>query len=179
MDDFPVLKTERLVLNYPERSDIPDIVQMLNEPDYSSHTLGLPYPYTPKDAEFWLGLAQKGLEQKDKFVFAVRLQESGKIIGGIDISLVPKHRRGEIGYWLGKNYWNQGYMTEAGKAVIRFGFEELSLKRIYASHFSTNPASGRVMQKIGMEKEGFLKAYTNKGEDYQDHVQYAIINPNL
>ncbi len=178
MKEFPVLTTKRLLLNQLQESDISEIVHLLNEPEYAKHTLTMPYPYLAKNAKFWLGLAQKGFEQKDKYIFAIRLKDEPKIIGGIDLGINLLHNKAELGYWIGKPYWGQGYMTEAGKAVVEFGFD-LGLKKIFASHFSTNPASGRVMLKLGMQKEGVLKCHTKKGDTYQDHVLYAIINETM
>lgn len=83
--------------------------------------------------------------------------------------------KAESGYWLAEYHWNNGYITEAVKAVIAFGFEQLNLKRIFATHFVDNNASGRVLEKAGMKKEGVLIAHTNKNELYQNHILYAII----
>lgn len=174
MNKFPTLSTDRLLLNQVQENDIPEIVNLLNEKGFSEHTINLPYPYLAKNAEFWVGLAQKGFKNKDKYVFAIRQKGHPKIIGGIDLNLITRHNKAEIGYWLGKSHWGKGYMTEATKAVIQFGFD-LGLKKIFASHFTTNPASGKVLQKAGMQKEGLLKCHTKKGDVYQDHVIYAVI----
>ena len=85
------------------------------------------------------------------------------------------NNKAELGYWLDEAHWNQGFVTEAAKVLLDFGFETLKLKRIFASYFSFNEASGRIMQKIGMEKEGVLRAYTLKNGQYMDHVVYASI----
>ena len=175
MKKFPTITTERLLLNEVQESDVPDIVGIFKEEEVSEFTLSIPYPYAAKDAMFWLGLAQKGFANKDMYVFAIRQQETEKIIGGIDLSLNIKHNKGELGYWLGKPYWNKGFMTEAAQALVEFGFETLGLKKIFASHLVDNPASGKVMKKIGMEKEGVLKCYTKKGDVYNDHVFYGVI----
>ncbi len=174
MNKFPSIATDRLVLNQLQRSDIYEIVQLLNEKVFSENAISLPYPYFPRYAEFWLGVAQKGFEEKNKYIFAIRQKDNPKIIGGIEIGIDTKNNKAELGYWMGKKYWNQGYMTEAVKSVIEFGFK-LGLKKISASHFSTNPASGKVMIKAGMKKEGMLRCHTKKGDSYQDHVVYAII----
>ncbi len=65
--------------------------------------------------------------------------------------------------------------TEATRAIIRFGFEALGYNRIYAYHFVGNPASGRVMQKAGMKKEGVLRQEVRKGDVFQDHAIYSIL----
>ena len=90
--------------------------------------------------------------------------------------LNQENRSGEVGYSLSRAHWNRGYMTEALKAVIDFGFEVLLLNRIEAQHETANPASGRVMAKAGMQKEGVLRSRIfNKGK-YVDVALYAILH---
>ena len=84
-------------------------------------------------------------------------------------------QKGKQGYWLGKDYWNKGYATEAVKAVIGYGFEKLRLNRIYAGHFTKNPASGRVMQKTGMTHEGLGREHILHWGVYEDMVECAIL----
>ena len=83
--------------------------------------------------------------------------------------------RAELGYWIGKPYWGQGYCTEAARATLDFGFEQLGLNRIFAHHFARNPASGRVMQKIGMTREGRLRQHVKKWDAFEDLELYGIL----
>ena len=83
--------------------------------------------------------------------------------------------RAELGYWIDRPYWNQGYCTEAGRAVLWYGFTELNLNRIHAYHLSRNPASGRVMQKLGMTREGLLRQHAKKWGKYEDIVEYGLV----
>ena len=86
-----------------------------------------------------------------------------------------ENRSAEVGYSLSRDYWNQGIMTEALRAVIRFGFEELRLNRIEAQHELDNPASGQVMRHVGMQYEGTLRQrIKNKGR-FVDVALYAIL----
>src|SRR5690606_40251496 len=80
-------------------------------------------------------------------VLAITLREDGTLAGAIGLDVEPLHRRAELGYWVGLDYWGRGYCTEAALALVRHGFETMGLHRILAHHFSRNPASGRVMQK--------------------------------
>jgi ribosomal-protein-alanine N-acetyltransferase len=66
-------------------------------------------------------------------------------------------------------------MTEAAGALLRYGFEILELNKIYASHFLGNPASGRVMQKVGMTYEGILRQHLRKDDHYEDLATYSIL----
>ena len=96
-------------------------------------------------------------------------------IGAIGLTISPRNQRAEMGYWLGVPYWNKGYATEAARAVLRFGFQELGLNRIYASYFPRNPASGRVMEKAGMRYEGTLRQHFVRWSEPEDLVYYSIL----
>jgi RimJ/RimL family protein N-acetyltransferase len=80
-----------------------------------------------------------------------------------------------MGYWVGVPYWNRGFCSEAAKAVVAYGFEELKLNKICANHFVTNPASGRVMVNIGMTQEGIFRSHFEKWGEYKDAVCYGIL----
>lgn len=170
------LTTERLLLNQPNLQDIPRLLEIMKNPVYSQNMTNIPYPYTETSATFWVNLALEGLEIGDKYIFAIRLKGSSTIIGGVGLGIDKANNKAEMGYWLDEQYWNKGYITEAAQALVHYGFETLLLKRIFASHFTHNEASGKIMQKIGMEQEGVLKAYTLKDGEYLDHVLYAIVN---
>jgi hypothetical protein len=76
-----------------------------------------------------------------------------------------EHSQAEMGFWIGVDYWGQGFATEAGQAVIRFGFERLNLNRVHAHHMVRNPASGRVLEKLGMKREGALRQRVRKSDN--------------
>lgn len=179
MKKFPKLETASLILNCPEQDDTPKIAAILNDEIYSKNTINIPFPYTAENAEFWISLAKESFESNSQYIFAIRLKENPEIIGGIDLGIDKTFNKAELGYWVAKEYWNKGIATEAGKEVIKFGFENLNLKRIFATHFDFNESSGRVMEKMGMKKEGVLRSHTFKNGEYQNHLIYAIINEKL
>jgi [ribosomal protein S5]-alanine N-acetyltransferase len=80
-----------------------------------------------------------------------------------------------MGFWIGSDWWGQGYATEAARSVLRFAFEGLGLNRVYAHHMVRNPASGRVMKKIGMKQEGVLRQRVRKWGVFEDVVILAIL----
>lgn len=107
--------------------------------------------------------------------YAIELKETGKMIGTIDLRLKSGTNSAEIGYTLNKNYWKNGYITEAGKLIIALGFEKMGLERIYACYDIENPASGKVMERLGMTYEGTLrKNRIHKKRDVDD-VYYSIL----
>jgi ribosomal-protein-alanine N-acetyltransferase len=81
----------------------------------------------------------------------------------------------ELGYWIGEPFWNQGLCTDAGQAVVNYGFTALELIRIHSCHIKRNPASGRVMQKIGMTHEGFRRQHVRKWDVLEDLDLYGIL----
>ncbi|MEO8227247.1 MAG: GNAT family protein, partial [Gemmatimonadota bacterium] len=85
------------------------------------------------------------------------------------------HARGELGYWIGRPHWGNGYVTEAAAAVIRHGFMTLDLNRIEAHHLSGNDASGRVLLKVGMTHEGSMREHVRKWGKFQDVEGYSIL----
>lgn len=175
MKNYPRLETERLILRKPEASDIASIVQHINNPNVAEPTLNIPYPYHPDDAVFWINMARQGFLNKEKYIFALAHRAIGAVIGGVGLHIKTRFNHAELGYWISEDFWNQGLMSEAVARVIRFGFEELDLNKIYAVHQVENPASGQVMLKNGMRKEGILLQHYKKGEVYQDIVQYGIL----
>jgi RimJ/RimL family protein N-acetyltransferase len=80
-----------------------------------------------------------------------------------------------MGFWVGVEHWRQGYATEAAEALLRYGFDTLGLNRIYAHHMVRNPASGRVLEKAGMKREGLLRQRVRKWGVFEDVVLLAIL----
>ena len=103
------------------------------------------------------------------------LKGTGELVGAIGLMVKPEHANAEMGYWVGVPYWNRGYAAEAARALIAFGFEALELERIHAHYFIRNPASGRVMEKAGMTREGLLRHAIRKNGVFEDLAVYAIL----
>jgi ribosomal-protein-alanine N-acetyltransferase len=98
-----------------------------------------------------------------------------RLMGQTSLAIRRRHARAELGYWIGKRFWNDGYCTEASRAVVRYGFEALGLERILARYPPRNPASGRVMQKLGMVHEGRLRKHVRKWGQFEDLELYGIL----
>ena len=173
MEKFPVLQTERLILSQLEEKDIPFIVELLQHRIFSDLTSNIPYPYVENDARSWVKMSKEAFENNTGYTFAIRNKE-GQIIGAIGLH-DRDDDKAELGYWIGIPYWNKGYITEAAKAIIDFGFNELKLNKIFATHFPHNPASGRIMEKAGMEQEAVLIKRSEKDGEYFDLVRYCIL----
>ncbi|MBW8362637.1 MAG: GNAT family N-acetyltransferase [Kaistella sp.] len=180
MQELIHLQTDRLILDRPTEKDLDDFVVYMNScEDFSKNLFNIPFPYKRENAENWLEMCNKGIESGESFRFAIRENEIGKLIGIIGLHLTKEHHKAELGYWLGKDFWGKGYLTETLKAVFQFGFKDLQLNKIYATHFLHNPASGRVMQKAGMEFEGLLKQeYFHHGK-FLDVNRYAVLKKDF
>ncbi len=174
MEDFPRLSTERLILRKISAPDIPKIVEYAGNIGVAETTLNIPHPYSEKDAKFWINIATKGFKEKSQYTFGIELIASKEFIGGIGLIINQHSNRAELGYWIAKPFWNQGFATEATKAILTFGFNLLNLNKIYATHLANNPSSGKVMIKNNMIKEGVLKDHILKGNRYQSMVQYGL-----
>ena len=180
--EFPVLTTERLILSRPVEGDMQHIIHYLDSDKvYSENTANMPYPYKEADAEFLIHeVVDKGFENETDFVFAIRNKENGLIMGLIGIHHWDKaNQKAEIGYWLGKEFWNKGYVTEAMAEVLAFGFKVLNLNKMFANFFPHNPASGRVMEKSGMRQEAVLKQEIYKNGKFLDFVRYSILKEDF
>ena len=180
--EFPVLTTERLILSRPVEGDMQHIIHYLDSDKvYSENTANMPYPYKEADAEFLIHeVVDKGFENETDFVFAIRNKENGLIMGLIGIHHWDKaNQKAEIGYWLGKEFWNKGYVTEAMAEVLAFGFKVLNLNKMFANFFPHNPASGRVMEKSGMRQEAVLRQEIYKNGKFLDFVRYSILKEDF
>lgn len=169
----PTLETERLRLRPFRTADADDVQRLAGDRAIADTTLNIPHPYEDGLAEKWISNHRDWFECGEQAVFAVTLKPTGELIGAIGLRITPDDQRAELGYWIGKPYWGRGYCTEAAKAVLDFGFNQLDLNRVYAHHLSRNPASGRVMQKIGMTHEGHLRQHVKKWNVLEDLELYG------
>lgn len=170
-----VLQSERLILRPPRLDDAPLISAYMNNLNVTRTLLRPPYPYHESDARAYLLAAIEARSTGYWFPCIIERKQDGLLIGSMGLSLTPEFKRGELGYWLGEQFWNHGYATEALLKMIDFGFEQFDLIRIQANHFTDNPASGRVMQKAGMTYEGVLRHYFMRFDQPKDAAFYGIL----
>jgi ribosomal-protein-alanine N-acetyltransferase len=159
--------------------DGPRVMDLAREREIAANTTTLPHPYEQGMAEAWIMTHEAQFVAMQAVTFAICMRETGELIGAMGIEINRPHDAGELGYWIGKPYWNQGYCTEAAKAVLRYVFSALELNRVGAIHFTRNPASGRVMQKIGMRYEGERRQALKRWGEYVDIACYGILREDL
>ena len=175
MKQQPILETERLLLRPFEMSDAADVQRLAGDKAIADKTLNIPHPYEDGMAEEWIATHQPGFDSGELANFAVVLSHASELIGALGVRIIPQFDRAELGYWIGKPYWGNGYCTEAGHAILEYGFPELKLNRIHASHMTRNPASGKVMQKLGMIHEGRSRQHAKKWDVFEDLELYGIL----
>ncbi len=171
----PTLQTQRLILRPFTLADAPDVQRLAGAREIAAVTLAIPHPYEEGMAEEWIQTHPKAFEEGRGVNFAIALRETGELCGAIGLAIDRENNHAELGYWIGTPYWGQGYCTEAAKAVLQYGFEVINLHRIHSVHFSHNPASGRVMQKVGMSYEGCRRQHIQKWGQFQDDELYGIL----
>ena len=176
---LPDLETSRLVLRPLKMKDAKDIFAYASDPDVARYVLWEPHK-TVADTRNYIryirALYHRGLPAS----WAVTLRESGQVIGTIGFMWYSDaNSAAEIGYSFSKAHWNMGYATEALRAVIDSVFRTLPVNRLEAQHDVRNPASGRVMEKCGMRKEGVLRQrIKNKGE-FVDGALWSFLRTDL
>jgi len=171
----PRLQTKRLELRPLKSSDAAQIAKLAGDRRIAATTLNIPHPYEVDIAKDFIHATRHDMDKKRAYVFAITLQAEQKLLGCIGLTLQRMYMTGELGYWLGVPYWGQGYTTEAAKQVIAFGFEELELNRIYATYFTDNLASGRILEKCGLQHEGILRQHLMKWGEFKDLAHCGIL----
>ncbi len=171
----PSIQTARLILRPFQLSDAAVVQALAGERDIADTTMNIPHPYKDGMAEEWIAGHEPGYSEGTSVTFAITLSVDTALIGAIGLRVDRGLNKAELGYWIGKPFWNEGYATEAAVAVLDFGFNELGLNRIHAKHMARNPSSGRVMEKAGMQLEGTARQDAIKWDRYEDLVSYALL----
>jgi [ribosomal protein S5]-alanine N-acetyltransferase len=172
----PTLQTSRLLLGPFDPADAADLQRLAGAREIADTTVSIPHPYELDHALAWIGHQRRESVRGRTTNFAVRLVPGSPLIGCAGLRDIDgEHSQAELGFWIGREWWGHGYAREAAAAVIRFGFEQLGLNRIYAHHMARNPAAGKVLLHVGMEREGLLRERVRKWGVYEDVILYAIL----
>ena len=158
-------------------SDADDIYRNISDKTIYRFTRTIPYPYKKRDAidfvESTAGLRNK----KSAYQFAIAEKITDKVIGGIGLMNFDwKNKNAELGYWIGKKYRGKGYAPEAINLILKFGFKELKLNRIWAAAFETNISSIKVLKKTNFKYEGLMRKTVLKLGKWQNQVMYSMLS---
>lgn len=147
------LRTERLLLRPGWSQDAPALHAAIGDERIVRNLATAPWPYTLEDAEAFLAAERKASEPS--LLIFRRGGAAPELIGGIGFGRRPTGET-EFGYWLARRHWGQGYATEAGRALVAAARDSLRVRRLDAGHFLDNPASGRVLEKLGFIPTGMV-----------------------
>lgn len=169
----PTLPAERLELRPFVLEDAQRVRSLAGEFEVADTTLTIPHPYPDGAAEEWIGTHRPAWQAGRRAIFAIT--EGDVVIGAIELHGIDGGQgRAELGFWVGLPFWNKGYCSEAARTIVGFAFRDLGLHRVQARHFVRNPASGRVLQKIGMREEGLFRGAEKRWGKYEDIVVYGV-----
>jgi len=165
------IKTDRLILRHFSVGDVDDVFEYSDDSEFARF-LGTPQPFTRWDAEKWV--ARQVLTPWDTTpMFAIQFE--GKVIGFIKLNVEKEDNRAHMAYGLSKSYWGKGIVPEAANALLDWGFGELGLDKIFAGADGENVQSQRVMEKMGMVREAYLKSHIIARNGRAVQVTYGIL----
>jgi len=168
------IETKRLMLRPVEERDADAIFRYLNDPDVTYNLLG--HSLTREETLSMIAKWIDAFENRTAFTMGVTKKEDNVVMGICALLRVSwEHLHAELVYWLGKEYWGKGYMTEAVQAMLNFGFKHLGLERIEAGCFTRNTASRRVLEKVGFKYEGCARHKYFKDGEFLDEYRFAIL----
>ena len=172
---MPTLETPRLRLRKLNMRDAQDIFNYSQDPQVARYVLW-DAQTSLSEARGYIRYMLRKYRMGEPASWGIEWKETGRIIGTIGFMWIQRdNAAAEVGYSLSRAYWNRGIMTEALAEILRYGFRSLNLNRIEAQHETENPASGAVMRKCGMQREGILRQrLLNKGR-FVDVELYAIL----
>ncbi|WP_047980509.1 GNAT family N-acetyltransferase [Ornithinibacillus contaminans] len=150
------LYPERLILRAFTMEDATRVQELAGGKEVAKTTLGIPHPYSIEAATSWIE-NHPAMMANGIFPFAIVLKGENSLIGTMALRINQAHNKGELAFWVGKEYWGNGFATEAAREIVRYGFEELKLNKLWAMAMSKYPASSKVMEKVGIKREGVLR----------------------
>lgn len=166
------ITTRRLELRKVGLSDATIISELANNPAIAATTMRIPFPCKIEFIENWIKKDLHAGGENSGF-FVICLRETHHIIGVIGLEADHENENAQLGYWLGVDYWNQGFCTEAATAIMAYGFNTLHLNRIWTFYIEGNEASRRILEKIGMTYEGTLRKHIKKNGVFRDLNYYG------
>ncbi len=173
--NLPILESDRVLLRPYVEQDAARVQSLAGDRAIADTTLNIPHPYEDGMAEQWIGKHRGLFAAGTHVIYAVTERATSELLGTVGLTVERRFNKANLGYWIGKPYWGQGFATEAAGLIVAYGFRELGLHRIASMHIVRNPASGKVMQKLGMQYEGTLRADTMKWGRYEDLCVYGLL----
>ena len=166
------IRTERLLLRPHRLEDVDDILEFATDPDWGRYLWAVPMPYGREHAvEF---VARRILADWDERpLWAVVLE--GRVVGAVGLKIDVEHSTGDMGYSIAKKHWGRGLVVEAARAVLDWGFRKRKLAKVYATPDVRNAPSLRVLEKLGMIREGMLRSHFLVRDERIDAVYHGLL----
>ncbi len=169
-----ILQGERILVRPVWPSDAEDIFRNIQDKLIFENTLRLPWPYKKENLESFMRYVRRSRRKGMAYVMSIVFE--GEVVGIIDLMGIDfEHEQGELGYWIGKKFRGKGIMTEAGHLMLGLAFEKLKLNKVGAWAYDDNPASQKVMKKLGMKKEGHFRKHKFRAGRWRDDLYFAIL----
>lgn len=155
--------------------DVPQLVILAGDREIAANTLTIPHPYDESHAGEFLSRSRNPPGDGTELIFAIAELASDLLVGTCGVELNETHRLGEIGYWIGRPYWKRGYASEAVGKLIEWSFASLELDKIVARVFCGNVSSSRLLETLGLEREGILRKHLLKWGERRDIEQWGLL----
>lgn len=149
----PELRTERLILRPLAAADAQALHRLVNDYSVAGNLARVPFPYPEGLAQEWIASTHAQMQRGEAFDLAIA-DSHGALMGCVGLTVKRGASEAELGYWLGRKFWGQGYAREAAKALLDWGFATLGLDRIVASALTDNIGSQKVLREIGFRPTG-------------------------
>ena len=172
---LPIITTERVVLRWVSENDIDSLFEVFSDPQVMRYW-STP-PYTDREAAVQLQREiAAGNENNTMIKWGLALRDSDRLIGTTTLfNLSLENGRAELGYAMGREHWGKGYMNEALQALVVHAFEVMNLRRLEADVDPRNTASIRTLERLGFQKEGYLRERWHVNGEIQDALFYGLL----
>ncbi|HEX3184194.1 MAG TPA: GNAT family N-acetyltransferase [Pyrinomonadaceae bacterium] len=174
-NSLPTITTPRLIMRWASEDDVDALYEVFSDPRVMRYWSSGPLPNREAAAAMQRDIAE-GNRQDTMWKWGLALRETNKLIGTVTLfHLNLSNGRAEIGYAMGSAYWGNGYMNEALTALIIHAFDVLNLRRLEADVDPRNTPSVRTLERLGFQREGFLRERWHVGGELQDALFYGLL----
>jgi [ribosomal protein S5]-alanine N-acetyltransferase len=171
-----ILKNGLVKLRELKFSDAEFIAENAKDKDIIKYTFVIAPPFDLETAKKFIRKANKEIKDKTAYEFGIELDNTKELIGTINLfNISRKNKNAEIGFWLAKKYWNKGLSDQALSLMLKFGFNELNLKRIQARVLGKNEPAQKLLERTGFELEGKLRQKTFLNNQWFDDLIYGLL----
>ena len=161
------LHTKNLIIKKPSEKHLKSLIKELNNWNISKWLIEVPYPYTVDDAKYWVKKSKQ-----DQYSFNIYLKN--KLIGGLSLTNQRENSKWELGYWIGEEYWGNGYAIEACENLISYFFSNTNNSIIYASHMKDNIKSKKIIIKLGFNLVSSGKKFSISRNEMVEDLNYEL-----